>query len=270
MNSFFNKFKENYKKQGFPFITTSIIIGFTLFKQNKLSIFRKNEIPQLPPKDSNKPTILLDYNVIIKNKIPFLFPFKRKYTDEFLFHLCQMYELISVTNIPHISSKEVDPYGCISYHYFLPDKYLLNKSHLLRDNLICICRDRNAFHPELMDNVLEIKNEYSDDKLFTLLDFFTNLYFTDRNNWLNTIKSYKNKDFFVEFTSLFKRLFYKKNTFNFFNSFEKERKKINDERIWQYNQSKVIMDENIKKYEYLEKKESVVSNLLKKAISFIL
>lgn len=266
MFKFLRNFKENYFRQGFPIISVSLLTGIVLFKQNKISIFRKSEIPKLPPKDTTKPTILLDYNLIIKNKVLFFFPFKRRYTDEFLFHLCQLYELVSITNIPYVSSKEVDPYGCISYHYFLPKKSDLRKEHLARDDLICITKDKKSFHNEFSKNILEIKTDFQDEKLFTLLDFFNNLYFTNKETWSETVQSYK--DFFKEFDSVYKKLFYQKNLLNFFSDFDKEREKINLERIREYNSAKLIMDENLKKYEFLEEKNFLI-DFIKKAVSFL-
>lgn len=270
MQSFFQKFKSNFDKQGFPTISFSLILGFSVLKFKGNNFLKKEEIPKLPKKETKKPTILVDYNILVKTKFPFFIPTRRKYTDEFLFHLCQLYELISITNIPHLSSQEVDPYGCISYHYFLPDKTSLKKINLNRDSLICITKNKDSLNKDFCKNILEIKEDFQNEKLFSILDFFNNLYFTRKQNWEKTIDSYKGKDFFSEFNSVYKKLFYQKNSLKFGADFEKEKELINQQRILEFNQAKIIMDGNIRKNEYLESGKSNLLEVLKGLVSLVL
>eukprot|EP00866_Antonospora_locustae_P000276 jgi/Antlo1/276/683 len=290
----FYKIHSEYLKQGFPFISTSLVLsGVSMYwlgrpsvndkigtcgyikriSEKLLTIIKADNIPTLPEQDQKKPVVLFDVeNILIK---PRLFPlnfcfsaYKRKFSDVFLFHLAHIYELVSITSLDDESLyKKIDPYGCISYRLFVPDKKLFEPKHLNRNlkKVVCIASKENEYNHKFHENTLNIGswNEIGDKRLLQVLDFLINLYFTSINDWRKTISSYRGKDFYETFGKVHKNIFFRRNflSFNLENKYKNTIENINKSRIMEFKRAEVIMEENIAKEEVESQHPSIYEKI---------
>ncbi|KAF7684414.1 Mitochondrial import inner membrane translocase subunit TIM50-B [Astathelohania contejeani] len=267
----------NYYKQGTPYISLSLTAcGMALFYHSKLNkstkknAFKKikdalfikegEDIPILPKQQVPKPVVLFNpEDFLFKPKFNFLsFKFvsqPRIFSDVFLFHMAHLYELISISDMPvNVGEKlinSIDPYGCISYRLFIRNTHLFNEKHLNRpkDHLVVLSTGINTIHPDFKNHTINIpkwKGE-CDDFLLNMLNFFTNLYFSNLSSWKDTISSYKNKNFVETYEKIQKKLFRNRNflSLNLDRDYKEKIWDINSERINEYKKAKIIMDQNI-------------------------
>lgn len=301
-SSFFSKICSEYQKQGFPFISTSLFLsGASIYllgrpstnekvstrsyikraSEKLLSMLKVDNIPTLPEQDPKKPVVLFDVeNILIKpRRFPLNFCFtahKRRFSDVFLFHLAHIYELISITSSDDESLyKKIDPYGCISYRLFVPDKKLFEPKHLNRklEKVVCIASKESEYNHKFHDNILNIGswNDTGDSRLLQVLDFLINLYFTSINDWRKTISSYRGKDFYDTFNKVHKNIFFKRNflSFNLESKYKNTIESINKSRIAEFKRAEVIMEENIAKDEIENQRASIyekVSDFVKNVL----
>lgn len=288
----FSKICSEYKSQGFPFLSTSLFLsGASIYwlgrpyenekisththsyikraSEKLLGMLKADNIPTLPEQDQKKPVVLFDIeNILIK---PRFFPFnfclnthKRMFSDVFLFHLAHIYELVSISSLDDESVyKQVDPYGCISYRLFVPNKKLFEPRHLNRklEKVVCIASKENEYSHKFHDNILNIGSwkGISDNRLLQVLDFLVNLYFANISDWRKTISSYRQKDFYETFSKVHKNIFFKRNflSFNLENKYKSTVENINKCRIMEFKRAEVVMEENIAKYEIENQRSSI-------------
>ena len=281
MNGLFRRLRMDYKNQGFPFITAGVLLaGLSVYKAGKpsseeegktssfvkrlsqklINTLKHDNMPVLPKQEKEKPVLMFDLeNILIKHRffpLQLYFPvYKRQFSGVFLFHLAHLYEIVSTTDSTDHEKifRQVDPYGCITYRLFLPDKKLFEPKHLNRplEKVICLASEDNEYNKRFQKNVLNIGRweGKKDHKLLGLLDFLVNLYFTNTKDWRKTIYSYKEKAFFPTFEKVHRQIFSMKHFLS--RNLDKKHKetvdRINRERVCEYESAKVIMDENIER-----------------------
>lgn len=300
---FFDKLRTDYCTQGFPRITAAAALTGSLLyglgrpsalewggvggylrraSQRLANMLKADNLPVLPAQENKKPVLVFDLeNVLIRHTFrPLSMPFavqKRQFSDVFLFHVAHLYEMVSITSADNYEKivAQLDPYGCIGYRLFLPDKTRFEPKHLNRplENVVCLASKENEYHKAFRSNELNIGSwgGERDSKLLSVLDFLANLYFTNVSDWRKTVCSYRGKDFFSTFDRVHKSIFSHKN----FLALDPEKKyrtmvkRVNEDRINEFLRAKVVMDQNVAKDNVLKESESVywrLANAVKRVV----
>ncbi|KAI5149345.1 mitochondrial import inner membrane translocase subunit TIM50 [Enteropsectra breve] len=208
----------------------------------------------IPQQKHRKPTVIFDMKNILYNNKFSLQHFdnvyrQRQFCQEFLFNLCYNYELIMVTDVYEPLGRRIlqklDPYGCISYPLFIPNKEMLRKEMLNRDlrKTIFISAEDSEFSQDFAVNTLHLPkwNGCEDKTLLSTLHFLNNINFSDITDYRPTIASYYRTDFSTVFDSIQRKLFHERNLFSFKN-FDHEVAKVNQQKVSDFKNAKATMD----------------------------
>ena len=224
------------------------------------SLVKAKDAPTLPDQQDERPVLLFDTEDILVSHgfSPLRMHFvvkKRPHAGTFLFHLAHIYEIVTVTGSENYQRifEEIDPYGCISYRLFLPDKRAFGRRNLNRSlsKTVCLASKENEYSRELQQNTINIGKwaRADDSKLLRVLDFLVSLHFSGTADWRKTISSYRHKDFFSAFERTSRRMFARKHLFSLGadKKYEKVTEKIGWERVCEYERARRIMDEHVAK-----------------------
>lgn len=219
----------------------------------------------LPSQNKKRPVILISPENILFKKYPSLFNYKiaiRPLTGMFLFDLAHNYELISHINGTDFEKEfiyeNLDPYGCISYRLNDED---VNINRDPNQIIVIGTENDNLFEKSPKNNIeLNPWNGKNDNKIFLIHQFLTNLLYIDPNTWAKTINSFKNLPFFEAYNYIQKKIFHSRNFF--FSDYDKFMKNVQNIKMEEYENAKIIMDDQIRK-------EGILNNWINPIIGFI-
>lgn len=219
---------------------------------DKLRIFFLPRIKKniLPSQQKSRPTLLLNPEKLLFRKYPSLFNYKiriRPFAGLFLFNLAHHYEIISfirgTPNEQKFIYDRLDPYGCISYRLNNED-VIINREP---QKCVILQTDDDQWDDRYKMNILTVQewNGKPDDKIFLLDQFLSNLLYVDTSTWNNTMSSYNNLPFFQCYNQVQKRIFHSRHFF--LQNYDKFMKNVQDEKIREFENAKIIMDEQLRK-----------------------
>ncbi|EQB60145.1 hypothetical protein NAPIS_ORF02285 [Vairimorpha apis BRL 01] len=162
----------------------------------------------------NKPVVIIDpFETLLKYKFSLLnlryIFYRRKYTEEFLFNMGYLYDLVFITDNSLINNKLytfLDPLGVVKYKFYTSNKKKEIKNILDYNEGIVLSNKDN-------EKTLNIGN-YSNGNLLDVVDFFSSIKLMNVN-MIKTIESYKNKDFFKSWNFVQNRIFDMRNMLSF-------------------------------------------------------
>ncbi|KAI5126536.1 mitochondrial import inner membrane translocase subunit TIM50 [Nematocida parisii] len=214
----------------------------------------------LPPQDKPLPTVFIDIEEVLLEKTWSFFILGYEYkirpnAGAFLFQLSNEYEVVGVSSMPNEISNEIlkvlDPYGCIKYRMYLPNREKLDLNCVNRDRR-SIIRIRNCKTSGENDLCIDKWNndlQINSDTLMNTLDFLLNLKQLESSDFRHVIKSYKNKNFESAYGEIQRSIYPASRQYFLFktpNGVEEKIKSINRSRIEEYEIAREYIENKMK------------------------
>lgn len=184
-------------------------------------------------------TTLLNYKFSFW-KFNYIFT-KRHFTEEFIFNLGYMYDIIFITDNSLINKNIydfIDPLGISVYRMYTRNKKG-EIEHLKKENKVIILENKDT-EDSCSLNIKPFGLLSPKYELFDVVNFLTTLNFMKEKNHIKILEFYKNKDFYISFDKIQKKLYQMRNMLNLFsvNRYEEIKKQIYKEKINNYKINK--------------------------------
>lgn len=213
----------------FPMFSSMIIaIGISaLFKKKKQALHFTKPVVIIDPFET-----LLTYNFSFRY-LRYIFH-RRKYTEEFLFNMGYLYDLVFITDNALISNKLynfLDPLGVVKYKFFT-----FNKKEEMKNILD---HNEGVILSNKYDNkTLNIGNNRGN--LLDVIDFFSSIKLMNVD-LINTVDNYKYKDFFKSWNTVQNKIFDMRNMLSFKNyQAVKQQSYIDKINTYRENKEKIL------------------------------